>query len=85
MITEPTTPTLNAADAVAALAPGDVVQVVDRQSGYSGCVLDYLSVERGWIVCRNDSYPKFYAPFNGRPVGAIRVRGVRFMRKGVSA
>lgn len=68
-----------------ALEPGDVVQVDDRKSRFSGCVLDYIGTERGWILCVNNSYPEAgYREFQGRYVGFIRVRAVRFMRKGVS-
>lgn len=67
-----------------ALEPGDVVQVDDRQSGYSGCVLTFLHLDGKRYVCRNDTCPQIFArDAKGIMRGAVRVRGVRFMRKGI--
>ena len=67
------------------LEPGDIVQVDDRASGYSGCVLDYLAIDGKRYICRNDSYPQIWIrDHQGIMRGAVRVRGVRFMRKGIN-
>lgn len=63
--------------------PGDVVEVDDRKSGYSGCTLTLIERVGGWFVCRNDTCGTFQTKYQGRYVGAIRVRSVRFIRKGI--
>ena len=64
------------------IRPGDHVQVDDRKSGYSGCVLDYIRQDGNWHICRNDTCPRFFTTDNrGAYVGAVRVRSVRLYRR----
>jgi hypothetical protein len=59
---------------------GDTIQVTDRKSGFSGCVLTLLAIERGWYLCEN-SYGRESRAFDGKYRTFIRVRSVAFYRK----
>jgi hypothetical protein len=61
--------------------PGDAVQVTDSKSRYRGCILTMIGLDKlGWYECQNGTSPMYQREFNGRFVGAVRVREVRLFR-----